>query len=287
MILITGATGHFGTATINSLLKKGIPASDITALVRDENKAADLKEKGIQIKTGDYHNYDSLKEALKGVDKLLLVSSSDLNERLKQHQNVINAAKENGVKQIAYTSIDIDSFTASVIPLVSQIHSDTADYLKESEIPYTLLNDTLYADLIPMFAGEKVLETGIFFPAGDGKTPFVARTEMAEAAAAVLTTEGHENQEYAITAEIAYSFDEIAAMIAEITGKEVQYLKPDADAYITQLVKAGVPEGDAGFFAGFGVAIGKGEFDTNRSDLAKLLGRKPLELKEFLKTIYG
>ena len=110
---------------------------------------------------------------------------------------------------------------------------------------------------------------------------------MAEAAAAVLTTEGHENQEYAITAEIAYSFDEIAAMIAEITGKEVQYLKPDADAYITQLVKAGVPEGDAGFFAGFGIAIGKGEFDTNRSDLAKLLGRKPLELKEFLKTIYG
>jgi len=287
MILITGATGHFEKATINSLLNKGISASDITALVRDEKKAADLKEKGIHIKIGDYHNYGSLKEALKGVDKLLLVSSSDLNERLKQHQNVIDAAKESGVTQIAYTSIDIDSFTASVIPLVSQIHSDTADYLKESGVPYTLLNDTLYADLIPMFAGEKVLETGVFFPAGAGKTPFVARTEMAEAAAVVLTTNGHENKEYAITAETAYSFSEIAAIISDITGKDVQYLEPTADDYIAQLVKAGVPEGTAGFFAGFGVAIGKGEFDTKRSDLAKLLGRKPLELKEFLKTVYG
>jgi len=287
MILITGATGHFGKAAIDSLLEKGTAAGDIIALVRDESKAAELKEKGIQIKAGDYHDYDSLRKALKGVDKLLLVSSSDLNDRLTQHKNVINAAKENGVTQIAYTSIDIESFTASVIPLVSQIHSDTADYLKKSGIAYTLLNDTLYADLVPMFAGEKVLETGIFFPAGDGKTPFVARAEMAEAAAVVLSTGGHENQEYAITADTAYSFSEIAAIISEITGKDVQYLKPDADTYIAELVKAGVPEGDAGFFAGFGVAIGKGEFDTKRSDLAKLLGRKPQGLKEFLKTIYG
>lgn len=287
MILVTGATGHFGKAAINSLLEKGTAASDITALVRDEAKAAELKEKGIRIKIGDYHNYNSLKEALKGVDQLLLVSSSDLNDRLTQHKNIIDAAKENGVKQIAYTSIDIESFTASVIPIVSQIHSDTADYLKESGVPYTLLNNTLYADLLPMLVGEKVLETGVFFPAGDGKTPFVARAEMAEAAAVVLSTEGHENQEYAIAAETAYSFDEIAAIISEITTKKVQYLKPDADAYIAQLVKVGVPEGDAGFFAGFGVAIGKGEFDTRRSDLAKLLGRKPQDLKEFLKTIYG
>ncbi|CAM4093968.1 NAD(P)H dehydrogenase (quinone) [Pedobacter westerhofensis] len=287
MILITGATGHLGKAAINALLEKGIPASGITALVRDENKAADLKAKGIQIRTGDYHDYDSLKEALKAVDKLLLVSSNDLNERLKQHQNVINAAKENGVKYIAYTSIDIRSFEDSVIPGVSQIHSDTADYLKASGIPYTLLNDGLYADLVPMFAGEKVLETGLFFPAGEGKIPFAVRAEMAEAAAVVLSNEGHENKEYAITADTAYSFDEIAAMIAEISGKDVQYLRPDKEAYIGALVQAGVPEGDAAFFAGFGEAIKEGQFDTRRSDLAKLLGRKPQDLKDFLKGIYG
>jgi len=287
MILITGATGHLGKETINSLLERGISASDITALVRDENKAADLIAKGIQIKKGDYHHYDSLKEALKGVDKLLLVSSSDLNDRLAQHKNVINAAKANGVKHIAYTSIDIKSFEASVIPLVSQIHSDTADYLKASGIPYTLLNNALYADLVPLFAGEKVLETGVFFPAGEGKTPFVARAEMAAAAAAVLSTEGHENKEYAIAADTAYSFAEIAAFIAEISGKDVQYLNPSKEAYINVLVQAGVPEGDAGFFAGFGDAIKDDEFDTKRSDLEELLGRKPQDLKAFLKSVYS
>ena len=287
MILVTGATGHLGTATIKSLLEKGIAANDIAALVRDENKGTGLKEKGVQIKLGDYTNYESLKNALQGVDKLLLVSSSDMSDRLIQHKNVINAAKENGVKHIVYTGIDIKSFEATAIPYVSQIHIDTANYLKETGIPYTLLNDTLYADLIPLFSGEKVLQTGIFFPAGEGRTPFVARTEMAEAAAVVLSTPGHENQEYAITGETAYSFGEIAGMLSEITGKDVKYHKPDKSIYIEQLVKAGVPKDNAAFFAGFGEAIKNGEFDTHRSDLEKLLGRKPAELKEFLKTIYG
>lgn len=287
MILITGATGHLGTATINSLLDKGTPANQITALVRDENKAADLKAKGVQLRIGDYKNYDSLKAALQGIEKVLLVSSSDLDDRLTQHKNVINAAKENGVKHIVYTSIDIKSFDHSSIPYVSQIHIDTANYIREVELPYTLLNDTLYADLVPLFAGEKVLETGIFFPAGDGKTPFVARTEMAEAAAVVLSTSGHENKEYAITADRAYSFDEIAVIISEITGKDVKYHNPEVDTYIEQLVQAGVPKESASFFAGFGEAIKNNEFDTHRSDLEQLLGRKPQGLKEFLTTIYG
>ncbi|MCX2477959.1 SDR family oxidoreductase [Pedobacter sp. MC2016-15] len=287
MILVTGATGHFGQHTINTLLAKGIAANEIAALVRDENKAADLKDKGIQIRVGDYHNTSSLSAALQGIEKLLLVSSSDLNERLTQHQNVINAAKENGVKHILYTSIDIENFRDSAIPLVSQIHSDTADYLRASGVAYTLLDNTLYADLVPMFAGQNVLETGIFFPAGEGKTPFVARSEMAEAAAVVLTTSGHENQEYAITADTAYSFGDIAGFISSITGKDVNYYSPAKDEYIAQLVKVGVPEGDAAFFAGFGEAIKEGQFDTNRSDLAKILGRKPLGLEEFLKSIYG
>jgi NAD(P)H dehydrogenase (quinone) len=287
MILITGATGHLGKATIQSLLDKGVSASDIVALARDQSKAADLKEKGIRIRIGDYNNYDSLKAALQGIDKLLLISSSEMADRLSQHKNIINAAVENGVKHIIYTGIDIKSYEATVIPFVSQIHSETASYLKSTAIPYTLMNDTLYADLVPLFSGENVPDTGIFFPAGDGKTPFVARTEMAEAAAVILTTPGHENKEYAITAETAYSFSEIAGMLSDITGKDVKYHKPDRDSYIEQLVQAGVPRESAAFFAGFGEAIKNGEFDTNRSDLENLLGRKPTGLKAFLTTVYG
>ncbi|MBB6127145.1 SDR family oxidoreductase [Mucilaginibacter lappiensis] len=286
MILVTGATGHLGNATIESLLNKGIPANEIAALVRDENKAIHLKDKGVQIKIGEYNDYDSLKNALQGVDKLLLISSNEMVDRLVQHKNVINAAKDNGVKHIVYTGIDIKSFDETAIPYVSHIHRDTADYLQEVGIPYTLLNDTLYADVIPLFLGDKIFESGIFFPAGDGRTPFVARTEMAEAAAVVLTTPGHENKEYAIAADITYSFEDIAGMISEITGKSIKYHKPGAETYVDALIKAGVPKENASFLAGFGIAIANGELDTHRSDLEKLLGRKASGLKEFLTSTY-
>jgi len=287
MILVTGATGHLGNAVISSLLERGIAASNIAALVRDEKKAANLKDKGIQIKIGNYHDFESLKNALQDVNKLLLISSSDMNDRIGQHKNMINAAQEAGVSHIVYTSIDIKDFHQSSIPFVSQIHADTADYLKQIAIPYTLMNNTLYADLIPLFAGENALEDGIFFPAGAGKTPFLPRTEMAEAVAVVLTTAGHENKEYAIAAETAYSFEEIAGLLSVIKGKPVNYHKPDADAYIAQLVKAGIPKDNAAFFAGFGEAIGNGEFNTERSDLKKLLNRSPVSLEDFLRSIYS
>ncbi len=286
MILITGATGHLGKAAIQSLLNKGIAARTIAAFVRDESKASDLKEKGIQIKVGDYHDYSSLKEALQGVNILLLISSSDMIDRLSQHKNVINAAVENGVKHVVYTSIDIKSFEDTAIPYVTQIHIDTINYLKEKGITFTSLNNTLYCDLIPLFLGESVWETGVFFPAGEGKAPFASRKEMAEAAAVVLTSSGHENKEYAITGQTAYSFSDIAKILSEIKEKEIPYHKPSASTYINQLVQAGFPKESAGFFAGFGEAIKNGEFDTQRSDFEKLLGRKPLELKEFLQQVY-
>jgi NAD(P)H dehydrogenase (quinone) len=287
MILVTGATGHLGNAAIQSLLKKGVPAHEITALVRDENKAVNLKDQGIQIKIGNYNDYNSLKEALQGVDKLLLISSNEVADSLEQQKNVINAAKENGVQHIVYTGMEIKNYETTAIPFVSQVHKATTDYLKETGIVYTVMNNTLYADSIGKFSGETFLESGIFFPAGDGKLPWVPRAEMGEAAAVVLTTPGHEHKTYAITADTAYSFEEIAGMLSAITGKEVKYLKPDLNTFIDGLVKAGVPKEIVSFLGGFGTAIGNGEFDTHRSDFENLLGRKPMELKEFLKITYG
>jgi NAD(P)H dehydrogenase (quinone) len=287
MILVTGATGHLGNAAIQSLLKKGVPAHEITALVRDENKAVNLKDQGIQIRIGNYNDYNSLKEALQGVDKLLLISSNEVADSLVQQKNVINAAKENGVQHIVYTGMEIKNYDTTAIPFVSQVHKDTTDYLKDTGIAYTVMNNTLYADSIGKFSGETFLESGIFFPAGDGKLPWVPRAEMGEAAAVVLTTPGHEHKTYAITADTAYSFEEIAGMLSAITGKEVKYLKPDLNIFIDGLVKAGVPKEIVSFLGRFGTAIGNGEFDTHRSDFENLLGRKPMELKEFLKITYG
>jgi NAD(P)H dehydrogenase (quinone) len=288
MILVTGATGHLGNAAIQSLLKKGVPAREITALVRDETKAVNLKNQGIQIKIGNYNDYNSLVDALEGVDKLFLISSNDVTgDTLLQHKNVINAAKGNGVQHIVYISQEIKDDETTAIPFVIQVHRATVEYIKETGIAYTVFNDSLYADSIGKFSGEAFLENGIFFPAGDGKVPFVSRTDIGEAAAVVLTTPGHEYKTYTITANTAHSFEDVAGMLSAITGKQVKYLKPDLNTYIDALGKAGVPKEVVGFLGAFSTAIRNGEFDTQRSDLGHLLGRKPTELKEFLKVTYG
>jgi NAD(P)H dehydrogenase (quinone) len=167
MILVTGATGKLGKATIDSLLKNGSVPGDIAALVRDETKATELKSKGVQLKVGDYQDFDSLKSAFQGVDKLLLVSSSsDIEYRFSQHKNVIDAAREVGVGHIVYTSFDMKNLRQSTMGEDVQYHVDTTDYLKQKDVPYTLMNNTLYADLIPIISGKDILQNGISIPAG-------------------------------------------------------------------------------------------------------------------------
>ena len=286
MILVTGSTGHFGAAAVTYLLEK-VPASQIAVLARDAAKAKHFADKGVTVRTGDYHNYESLVAAFEGVDKVLLVSSNDFNDRFGQHKNVIDVAKAAGVQLLAYTSIEEKDAHNSATGILAKDHALTADYVKGSGLPYVLLNNSLYADVVPMFIGEQVLETGIFFPAGDGKVPFATREDMALAAAVVLTTEGHENKEYAIANDETYSFTDVAQYLSEITGKEITYTSPEADVYKQVLEGAGVPEQFIWMLGGFAQAIKDGELETGKADLSALIGKKPVTLKEYLNGVYG
>ncbi|MEN9909141.1 MAG: hypothetical protein RLZZ540_2290 [Bacteroidota bacterium] len=285
--LVTGATGNFGRLTIDFLLNKGIAANTISALVRDESKASDLAAKGINLKIGDYDNYDSLLNAFKGIDKLLLVSGTDLVNRSKQQLNVVKAAKEAGVKHILYTSFERKNETAtSPIAFLAQSHIDTDNAIKASGMQYTIFRNNLYLDVLPMFLGEKVLESGIYFPAGEGKAAYVSRNDLAEAAAIVLSSDGHENKEYAMNNIEDYSMNDVAKTLSTITNKEVLYLNPNAEDYQAALTNAGVPREYVGMFVAFAEAIKQGEFQSESSDLEKLLGRKPASLSDFLKQVY-
>jgi NAD(P)H dehydrogenase (quinone) len=288
MILITGATGHFGKATIDHLLAKGVPANNIAALVRDENKAVDLKAKGVIIRKADYSDYASLLSAFKGVDKLLLISGNDIHNRLKQQENAVRAAGESGVKHIVYTSFVRKNETGtSPIDFVGKSHSATEKFIIASGIPYTIMLNNIYADMLPIFFGEKVLETGIFVPAGDGKAAYATRHDMAEAAANILVGKGHENKQYKIANTATYSLHDASAILSEVTGKTIGYAKPSATVYTEALTKAGVPAEYVGMFAAFSEAIRQGEFEAPSSDLEKLLGRKPTTLKEYFKSVYS
>lgn len=289
MILITGATGHLGTATINALLQKGVDANQISALARDDSKAANLKAKGINIVTGNYDDYTSLVAAFKNVDKLFFVSGNDVANRNGQHYNVVNAAKEAGVKHVVYTSYSRKNETeTSALWVIGQSHLATEKWLKESGLTYTILKNNLYADYVPFFIGEKVLETGtIYFPAGKGKASLVSRVEMGEAAASVLASSGHENKTYDITNTETYSYDDIAKYITEISGKEIKYISPNVKEYEQAIRNAGVPDLFIGFFLAFASATEQGDLSIVSNDLQNLIGRKPTTLKEFLKAVYS
>lgn len=286
-ILVTGATGQLGSAAVNELLQK-VSASDISVLVRNPAKAEDLQAKGVNVIKGDYTDYASLVAAFKGVDKLYFVSSSDVMNRFAQHQNVVKAAVEAGVGHIIYTSAQRKSEDGtSPIAMVADAHWQTDNLIKGSGLTYTILKHGLYTDILPMFMGDKVIETGtIFLPAGDGKSSYASRNDLAAAGAVILTTERHENKVYEFGGPVSHSFHDIAGILSELSGKTIQYVSPSAEVYSEQLKSYGVPDEMIQGAATFCVAIAQGEFDFPSTDLETLLGRKSQSVKEFLKAAY-
>lgn len=291
MILVTGATGQFGSQAIDHLLSKGIKASEISALVRDEVKAEMLKAKGIATRIGDYTDHDSLVRAFQDVDKLLLVSSNDrqaIENRTAQHINVIKAAKEAGIKHIVYTSfVRKPGFQESAIAAFQNSHVQSEAFLKESGIGFTILQNGMYMEMIPIFAGDKVTETRtILFPAAEGRASYVLRTELAEAAAHVLTTQGHENNTYTLTNSVSESFYDIAAALSDAIGQEVSYQSPPTDEFQSTLRQFGVPDLYIGMFSMWASAVAQGVMDVNDDMLTQFLGRTPTTVKQFIIQTY-
>ena len=289
-ILVTGATGNLGHEVINVLLQKTNPAN-IVALVRDpqNEKALSLKAKGVEIRKGDYNDFSSLVNAFKGIDKLYFISSNDLGDRSPQHKNVVNAAKETSIKHVVYTSFQRRNSTeTSPIALIALAHVKTEQWLKEAGLTYTILKHNMYLDMLPMFLGEQLLETGVaYLPAGDGKVAFTLRTDMAELGAVVLTTAGHENKTYNVSNTTAISFGEIASIISNISGKQITYVSPSQEEYTKTLADAGVPAEFVALFASLAEGFKEGEFDETSKEIETLIGREPISVAQFLQQVYG
>lgn len=282
MILITGANGNLGKATIDFLLKK-IKPEEIAGMVRNSVNGQKLLAKGVEIRTGDYFDYHSLVKAFNGIDKLLLISSSDLNERSRQHNRAIRAAKAAGVKHIIYTSILNPSPSSAF--LATESHIDTEKFLKTSGLNYTIFRNSIYMDTIPVYIGDAFQNGKILYPFGEGKISFVARADIAEALANVLTSEDHENKIYEISGSEAYSFNDIAVTLSELTNETIQYIVLSHEVYKDELRKKLSIE-QTEIIASMVEAIRYNEFSYTGNVLEKLLGRKPMGLKEFLKNTY-
>lgn len=274
-IVVTGATGHLGRHVVAQLLEK-VPAEQITAVVRDAEKAAGFAGRGVRIAVADYNAPETFDGLFTAGDKVLLISGNEFDKgRVGQHRMVIAAAKAAGVALLAYTSAP-GTLTAAL----ADDHRGTEEALLGSGVPYVLLRNGWYHEnytenLAP------VLEHGaVLAAAGDGRISSASRADYAAAAVAVLTGEEHENKTYELGGDEAWGFAEYAAELSRQTGKEITYNPVTPEALTGILVGAGVPEQMAAILAGVDVSIEKGELVVDSGDLSRLAGRPTTPLAE-------
>ncbi|ACG74416.1 NmrA family protein [Anaeromyxobacter sp. K] len=273
MIAITAASGKLGHQAVEALLKR-VPAARLVALVRHPARAADLAALGLQVRQGDYDRPATLGTALAGVEKLLFISGSEVGRRVPQHQAVVDAARRAGVRLVAYTSI-LHADTSGVMLAVE--HRETEAMLRASGVPHVLLRNGWYLENYTEHLGPALAHGAIAGSARDGRIAGAARADYAEAAAAVLTGEGHEGRAYEL-AGTPFTMADLAAEVSRQAGKPVAYRDlPPAD-YRAVLVGAGIPGPYADALVDADLGVARGELDDASGDLERLIGRPSTRL---------
>jgi len=274
MIVITAASSQLGRLVIQELLKT-VPADQLVAAVRNPEKVADFANLGVQVRQVDYTQPSTLATALAGAEKVLFISSSEVGSRVSQHTNVIAAAKEAGVRLVAYTSI----LHAASSPLgLAEEHKQTELLLKESGVPYVLLRNGWYTEnytaSIPM-----ALQYGVMMGcAGDGKIASATRADFAAGAAAVLLADNPAGKVYELAGDEAYTLSEFAAELSRQSGQRVRYQNMTEAAYAEVLQNAGVPAPFAMMLAQSETGISQGGLFDGSKTLGNLIRRPTTSL---------
>ncbi|MCK9917429.1 MULTISPECIES: NAD(P)H-binding protein [Microbacterium] len=276
-ILVTGASGHLGRLVVERLLARGAAASDIVAGARTPAKAADL---GVRVVELDYTKPETVAAALEGVDRVLLISSSEVGQRAAQHQVVIDAAVAAGVELLAYTSIYRAGESTHIL---APEHVETEAAIAASGVPAVLLRNNWYtenqlADV--QYAGTSGV---LAAAAGDGRIASASRVDYADAAAAVLLADDQAGRVYELAGDVAWSYDDLAAAAAAIFDREVAYVRQTVAERAAALEAAGLDAGTAGFVAAMDASTAEGQLDGGDGSLAALIGRPTTPLVEGLR----
>ncbi|NTZ04886.1 SDR family oxidoreductase [Burkholderia metallica] len=280
MYAITGASGQLGRLVIDALLET-VPADRIVAAVRNPAKVRDLAERGVVVREADYKRPETLATAFVGVDKLLLISSTEVAGRLPLHRAVIDAARRAEVSLLAYTSM----LHADTSPARLAIeHRQTEEVIAASGLPAVILRNGWYTEN-HLMALPAVLEHGAFIGAAkDGRFSSAARKDYAEAAAVVLATDGHAGKMYELAADDAFTLAQLAAEVSRQSGKTVVYNDLAQDAYADVLTSVGLPPEFASVLADADVAASRGALFDDGGALARLIGRPTTPLASVVAT---
>jgi NAD(P)H dehydrogenase (quinone) len=275
-IVVTGATGSLGRLVIDELLAK-VPAEQITAVVRDKEKAAAIAARGVELRIADYSAPETLAGTFRAGDRVLLISGSEVGQRVAQHTAVIEAAKAAGVAQLAYTGV-LGGPEADF--LLAAEHKVTEQLILDSGLPYTFLRNGWYTENYTENLAPVLEHSAVVASAGEGRVASAARADYAAAAAAVLTGEGHLGQVYELSGDVAWSFAEYAAELSRQTGRTIAYNNVPAETLLSILTGVGLPQPLAEILVDVDGAIGRGLLAGTSGDLARLAGRPTTPLAE-------
>ena len=277
-VVVTGATGQLGRLTVEALLRRGVPASEVVATGRDTTGIKDLADRGVVVRRADFADQDSLATAFAGADKLLLISASvPVDERVANHRRAIDAALAAGVSLVAYTST-LRADTAATV--IGATHRATEEYLRERRVPSVLLRNGWYLE---NYTGQLplILQNGaVTGAAGQGRVSAASRADYAEAAAVVLTTEGHAGAVYELGGDESFTLAELAAAVSAAAGKQITYTDLPAQELARVLAGAGLPAGLAEVLADADLGLSRGELFTGSGDLGRLIGRPATRLAD-------
>ncbi|WP_458411894.1 SDR family oxidoreductase [Schinkia sp. CFF1] len=281
-ILVTGATGKFGTKVVETLLKT-IPASQLVVSVRNPEKAEVFRSRGVEVRHGDFDDPETLDVAFAGIDRLLIISADGDNEtRIRQHSNAVAAAERAGVTFIAYTSLANAQESKNVF---APTHKATEEAILKTGIPYSFLRNNWYLENeIPSIQGALA-----GFPwvtsAGNGKVGWALQQDYAEAAAAVLSGNGHENTIYELSGSKSLTQEELVSALGKVLGKEVTVEQVDDTTYADIMKNAGVPDFVIPLLVEIQRSIREGTLETVSNDIEKLLGRPATPISEALSQV--
>jgi NAD(P)H dehydrogenase (quinone) len=284
-ILVTGATGFLGSATLRLLLEQ-VPAGQLAGLARDPARATGLADKGAEIRQGDYFDYASLEKAFAGTERLMLVATHAFTDRNAQHFNAIAAAARAGVRHVVFTTIQRDDDLGIRQTGVTDSDVFAEQALAASGMAYTILRHPIFLEQLGSYIGADAYNTGVRVPPGDGTVAPALRRDLAAANAAVLTQNGHENKTYTLSGSEPASFRDIAEALTEIHGSPVPYVPVEDEEYIGAYVRQGIPRNVAEFMHSWTRSVNLGQFNENTGDLERLIGYRPTSYREFLARHY-
>jgi NAD(P)H dehydrogenase (quinone) len=276
---IAAATGRYGSAAVKYLVSKVSADDTVIAVARNAEKARATVPAGVEIRAGDYTNPEEMVTALKGVDRFLLVSSpaGGVVTRPQQHLNAINAAKQNGVRYIAYTSF-AKADTAKA-PL-AQDHQATEALLKESDVEYSVLRNAWYLENDAAVFKAAAQGKPLVYSAGEGRISWAPEDEYAEAGVNILMSDSQKTV-YEFGGK-PRTFADIAALLADITGHDIDVHQVSDAEYAQGLAAKGMPDGVVQLLTSFQTMMRDGELDVDSSDLEEALGHPSQDFREAL-----